>query len=109
MCSLGFASFLVCYHIQEFLPSQSHFVAYAAMVVTCVMLTFIHKRHRLERYKEVREYYYEQIRFACFRLFLIIGTFEMNGFSGSLRRSIIALHFAAADQYGHDEKQYYGH
>ncbi|THH11463.1 hypothetical protein EW146_g8027 [Bondarzewia mesenterica] len=33
----------------------------AAIATTCVMLTFMHKRHRLESYKETRDYCYEQI------------------------------------------------
>ncbi|KII85258.1 hypothetical protein PLICRDRAFT_337586 [Plicaturopsis crispa FD-325 SS-3] len=56
----------------------------AAMVATCVMLTFVHKRHRHENYKEIREYYTEQI---------------------TLRRNIIALHSSAAARYSYgDEK-----
>ncbi|KAI0629332.1 hypothetical protein C8Q77DRAFT_1143400 [Trametes polyzona] len=49
-----------------------------AMVVTVVMLTFVHKRLRLQRYREIREYYEEQM---------------------SLRKSLAALHAAAADRY----------
>ncbi|KAJ7153627.1 hypothetical protein C8R46DRAFT_1301068 [Mycena filopes] len=52
------------------------------MVASCVFLTLMHKQHRLDRSRELRDYYYQQI---------------------SLRRSIIALHLAAADRYG-DEK-----
>ncbi|KAJ6561771.1 hypothetical protein B0H19DRAFT_1209977 [Mycena capillaripes] len=52
------------------------------MVAICVLLTFAHKQHRLDRSRELRDYYYQQI---------------------SLRRSIIALHVAAADRY-RDEK-----
>jgi len=56
-----------------------------AMTATCVLLTLIHKRHRYEHYKELHGYYYEQV---------------------GLRRSIIALHSAAADRYGYiEEKQ----
>ncbi|THH11468.1 hypothetical protein EW146_g8029 [Bondarzewia mesenterica] len=36
----------------------------AAIATTCVMLTFMHKRHRLESYKETRDYCYEQITLA---------------------------------------------
>ncbi|KAH7924225.1 hypothetical protein BV22DRAFT_1067208, partial [Leucogyrophana mollusca] len=53
-----------------------------AMTSTCLCLTLLHKRHRLERDQETREYYYEQI---------------------SLRQSIIALHAAAANKYGYKE------
>ncbi|KAJ7442417.1 hypothetical protein FB451DRAFT_1297266 [Mycena latifolia] len=49
-----------------------------AMATTCVLLTFLHKRHRMASSKELRDYYYQQI---------------------SLRRSIIALHEAAVDRY----------
>jgi hypothetical protein len=37
-------------------------LAFLAMIATCMLLTLIHKRHRFDHYKEVREYYYEQIR-----------------------------------------------
>ncbi|KAL1941240.1 hypothetical protein VTO73DRAFT_7452 [Trametes versicolor] len=53
-----------------------------AMVVTVVMLTLVHKRLRLQRYREIREYYEEQM---------------------NLRKSLAALHAAAADRYT-DEK-----
>ncbi|KAJ6544975.1 hypothetical protein DFH09DRAFT_927697 [Mycena vulgaris] len=53
-----------------------------AMAVTCVFLTLLHKRHRLDRSRELRDYYYQQI---------------------GLRRSIIALHEAAADQYANEK------
>ncbi|KAF8895988.1 hypothetical protein BD779DRAFT_1493331 [Infundibulicybe gibba] len=49
-----------------------------AMMATCMMLILLHKRHRYSHYKDIQEYYYEQI---------------------SLRRSIIALHAAAADRH----------
>ncbi|KAJ6620023.1 hypothetical protein B0H10DRAFT_1792418 [Mycena sp. CBHHK59/15] len=49
-----------------------------AMVATCMLLTLLHKRHRLKQCQELRDYYHQQI---------------------SLRRSIIALHSAAADRY----------
>ncbi|KAJ7111925.1 hypothetical protein C8R44DRAFT_711519 [Mycena epipterygia] len=49
-----------------------------AMVATCMLLTLLHKQHRLHRSRELRDYYYQQI---------------------SLRRSLIALHAAAADRY----------
>ncbi|KAJ7471374.1 hypothetical protein B0H11DRAFT_2039716 [Mycena galericulata] len=54
----------------------------AAMLATCMLLILLDKRHRLDRSRELRDYYYQQI---------------------SLRRSIIALHAAAADRYM-DEK-----
>ncbi|KAH9846143.1 hypothetical protein C2E23DRAFT_744760 [Lenzites betulinus] len=57
----------------------------AAMIATIVMLTFVHKRLRLQRYREIREYYEEQM---------------------GLRRSLAALHAAAADRYV-DEKHYH--
>ncbi|KAJ3933425.1 MAG: hypothetical protein NXY57DRAFT_998863 [Lentinula lateritia] len=55
-----------------------------AMVATCLMLTLLHKRHRLLRYRELREYYMEQLR---------------------LRRSMIELHSAAATTTIFDTKQ----
>jgi hypothetical protein len=36
-------------------------LAFLAMIATCMLLTLIHKRHCFDHYKEVREYYYEQI------------------------------------------------
>ncbi|GBE88068.1 hypothetical protein SCP_1202970 [Sparassis crispa] len=56
-----------------------------AMAVTTVMLTSVHKRLRLKRYREIRDYYEEQL---------------------SLRRSIAAIHAAAAERY-EDEKVNY--
>ncbi|KAL7280424.1 hypothetical protein ACG7TL_005352 [Trametes sanguinea] len=56
-----------------------------AMAVTVVMLTLVHKRLRLQRYREIREYYEEQI---------------------SLRKSLSVLHAAAADRYL-DEKRHF--
>ncbi|KIK68000.1 hypothetical protein GYMLUDRAFT_154772 [Collybiopsis luxurians FD-317 M1] len=35
----------------------------AATIATCLLLTLIHKRHRLKRYKELREYYQQQLRY----------------------------------------------
>ncbi|KAJ3761990.1 hypothetical protein EV360DRAFT_36592 [Lentinula raphanica] len=55
-----------------------------AMVATCLMLTLVHKRHRLARYRELREYYLEQ---------------------SSLRRSMIEMHSAAATVTMTDTKQ----
>ncbi|ESK86900.1 hypothetical protein Moror_3417 [Moniliophthora roreri MCA 2997] len=46
-----------------------------AMASTLILLIIIHKRHRYYRYRELRQYYFEQL---------------------SLRRSIIALHTAAS-------------
>ncbi|KAJ7846916.1 hypothetical protein B0H13DRAFT_2406724 [Mycena leptocephala] len=51
---------------------------FMAMIAICVLLTLLHKQHRLDRSRELRDYYYQQI---------------------SLRRSIIDLHVAAADLY----------
>ncbi|KAI0642233.1 hypothetical protein C8Q79DRAFT_917558 [Trametes meyenii] len=48
-----------------------------AMMATVVMLTLVHKRLRLQRYREIREYYEEQM---------------------NLRKSLAALHAAAADR-----------
>src|ERR1700722_16227802 len=39
-----------------------------AMIATCMMLTLIHRRHRFDHYKEIENYYYEQIGLA-FHLF----------------------------------------
>lgn len=33
-----------------------------AMAATCIMLVVMHRRHRLERYEEIRDYCDEQIR-----------------------------------------------
>ncbi|CDO69359.1 hypothetical protein BN946_scf184746.g40 [Trametes cinnabarina] len=57
----------------------------AAMCATVVVLTLVHKRLRLQRYRQIREYYEEQI---------------------SLRKTLAALHAAAADRYI-DEKGHY--
>lgn len=35
-----------------------------AMTTTTSVLIFVHRRHRFMRFKELREYYIEQIRFA---------------------------------------------
>ncbi|KAJ7755550.1 hypothetical protein B0H16DRAFT_1308604 [Mycena metata] len=48
------------------------------MVMIFGFLTLTHKQHRLDRSRELREYYYQQI---------------------GLRRSLIALHVAAVDRY----------
>ena len=42
------------------IPSVAH-VSPPAMITTCVMLTLMHKRNRLESYNETRDYCYEQI------------------------------------------------
>lgn len=49
-----------------------------AMIAICSTLFLVHKRHRYQYHRDLREYYLEQL---------------------SLRRSIIALHTAAADRY----------
>ncbi|KAI0738526.1 hypothetical protein C8Q80DRAFT_1222434 [Daedaleopsis nitida] len=54
----------------------------AAMAAIVIMLTLFHKRHRLQRSREIREYYEEQM---------------------GLRRSLAALHAAAADRYAKDK------
>ncbi|KIJ90998.1 hypothetical protein K443DRAFT_115761, partial [Laccaria amethystina LaAM-08-1] len=36
----------------------------AAMIVICILLTLIHRRHRYARYKELQEYYHDQIRYV---------------------------------------------
>ncbi|KAI0697841.1 hypothetical protein C8T65DRAFT_743046 [Cerioporus squamosus] len=56
----------------------------AAMSAIMVMLTLFHKRQRIKRYQEIREYYDEQVE---------------------LRKSLATLHAAAADRY--DEKGLY--
>lgn len=70
------------------------------MVATVVMLTLVHKRLRLQRYREIREYYEEQMKcvFLYFRSFCAT-ILTLN----SLRKSLAALHAAAADRYT-DEK-----
>ncbi len=34
------------------------------MVATVIMLTLVHKRLRLQRYREIREYYEEQMKYV---------------------------------------------
>ena len=34
------------------------------MVAISILLTFVHRRHRHERYKELREYYHEQMMYV---------------------------------------------
>jgi len=58
----------------------------AAMGVIIVTLILVHKRLRLRRYREIREYYEEQM---------------------SLRRSMAALHAAVAERYEDDKLEYY--
>jgi hypothetical protein len=35
-----------------------------AMAATCIMLVVMHRRHRLQRYEEIRDYCDEQIRYV---------------------------------------------
>ena len=35
-----------------------------AMAITCIMLVVMHRRHRLQRYEEIRDYCDEQIRYV---------------------------------------------
>ena len=35
-----------------------------AMTATCMMLVVMHRRHRLQRYEEIRDYCDEQIRYV---------------------------------------------
>ncbi|KAI8985566.1 hypothetical protein BD414DRAFT_515365 [Trametes punicea] len=58
----------------------------AAMSATVLTLTLVHKRLRLQRYREIREYYDEQV---------------------NLRKSLAALHAAAADRYSEEKSYYY--
>lgn len=70
--STSCSSLAVCYHSNVYqwrcvLPPHlqcqlSSYNGWTAMVATCLMLTLIHKRHRLKRYRELREYYMEQLR-----------------------------------------------
>jgi len=53
------------------------------MAVTVSSLIVIHKRIRLRRYREIREYYEEQL---------------------SLRQSMFALHSAAAEKFGGEKR-----
>ncbi|KAF8150155.1 hypothetical protein B0H34DRAFT_802257 [Crassisporium funariophilum] len=64
------------------------FCIVGAMTSAAILLTFIHRRHRYVRYKELREYYHEQM---------------------SLRRSILALHAAAAERYSGAKVEKSGH
>ncbi|KAJ3493709.1 hypothetical protein NLJ89_g10955 [Agrocybe chaxingu] len=63
------------------------------MISLCLILLFIHRRHRYQQYQELRQYYHDQM---------------------SLRRSLLALHTAAAEGFfkntgdsSFDEKQVY--
>jgi hypothetical protein len=86
------------------------------MTASCLLLTLIHKRHRYERYKELREYYYEQVGYVESTGYLLslnsprllhpgpifpipVGLITDSLLSDRLRRSIIALHSAAADRH----------
>ncbi|KAH9178134.1 hypothetical protein EDB89DRAFT_2111801 [Lactarius sanguifluus] len=40
------------------------FAIILAMAATCIMLVVMHRRHRLQRYEEIRDYCDEQIRYA---------------------------------------------
>ncbi|RPD59062.1 hypothetical protein L226DRAFT_465648 [Lentinus tigrinus ALCF2SS1-7] len=71
-------------HVQAWQLVVTGMSVIAAMVAVVVMLTLFHKRQRLKRYREIREYYDEQVE---------------------LRRSLAALHAAAADRC--DEKDLY--
>lgn len=57
-----------------------------AIILTCTLLTLLHKRHRRQREKELRAYYVDQL---------------------SLRRAIIALHTAAAGTYAEKDQHRY--
>lgn len=70
------------------------------MVATVVMLTLVHKRLRLQRYREIREYYEEQMKCVILNLCSLC---PMMLILDSLRKSLAALHAAAADRYT-DEK-----
>ncbi|KAI1791788.1 hypothetical protein LXA43DRAFT_944804 [Ganoderma leucocontextum] len=59
------------------------FSVVATMFVVVIVLTLVHKRLRLRRTTEIREYYEEQM---------------------TLRRSLAALHAAAADRHGKDKR-----
>ncbi|KAH9893411.1 hypothetical protein C8Q73DRAFT_696866 [Cubamyces lactineus] len=72
-------------HVQAWQVVLTGLSIVIAMVATVTMLTLVHKRLRLQRYREIREYYEEQM---------------------SLRKSLAALHAAAADRHL-DEKNYY--
>ncbi|KAI0773322.1 hypothetical protein BD413DRAFT_472846 [Trametes elegans] len=75
-------------HVQAWQVVLTGLSVVTAMGATVVMLTLVHKRLRLQRYREIREYYEEQM---------------------SLRRSLAALHAAAADRCADvDAKQRYG-
>ncbi len=73
-----------------------------AMVAIVVVLTLVHKRLRLRRLTEIREYYEEQMTYV-FRESLP-ATSVAHGRS-SLRSSLAALHAVAANRHG-KEKRY---
>ncbi|PCH39342.1 hypothetical protein WOLCODRAFT_29486 [Wolfiporia cocos MD-104 SS10] len=66
------------FHVSAWQFVVTAFSVVAAMATIIMMLVILHKRLRLQRYREIREYYEEQMR---------------------LRRSMAALHAAAAERY----------
>ena len=52
------------------------------MVSISILLTFVHRRHRHERYKELREYYHEQMTCVLSKLFEIPSFFETLTLNG---------------------------
>ncbi len=73
------------------------------MCAIVVMLTLFHKRQRLKRYQEIREFYDEQVEYVL--LSVSLTRRELMVRLCRLRRSLAALHAAAADRY--DEKGRY--
>jgi len=45
----------------HFIPNCEIQLLQIVMVAISISLTFVHRRHRHERYKELREYYHEQM------------------------------------------------
>lgn len=69
------------------------------MITALGTLVFIHKRQRLRRHQELREYYFEQMELSRIRIAFAGPNSEAltSCMFDSFRRSIAALHTAAAD------------
>ena len=76
------------------------------MFAALTTIVFIHKRQRLRRYQALREYYYEQMEYVMHIFFytpIIVCANRKCPRITSFRRSIVALHAAAADRYGSEK------
>jgi len=82
------------------------------MVTALGTLVFIHRRQRLRRHQALRDYYFEQMELSRAHLtsqfieqFLTRGLLGYLRISNSFRRSIAALHNAAADGHSSTKEQ----